>query len=64
MTTTAFILAKTPRNLVVDSSGDLVLSADATFDTNTLYVDSDNNRVGIGTLSPAQALDVNGNIVL
>jgi len=64
MTTTAFILAKTPRNLVVDSSGDLVLSADATFDTNTLYVDSNNNRVGIGTLSPAQALDVNGNIVL
>ena len=64
MTTTAFILAKTPRNLVVDSSGDLVLSADATFDTNTLYVDSDNNRVGIGTLSPAQALDVTGNIVL
>lgn len=64
MTTTAFILAKTPRNLVVDSSGDLVLSADATFDTNTLYVDSNNNRVGIGTLSPTQALDVNGNIVL
>ena len=32
-------------------------------DTNTLYVDSTNNRVGIGQSSPNQKLDVNGNIV-
>jgi hypothetical protein len=29
-------------------------------DSNTLFVDSDNNRVGIGTASPAYRLDVNG----
>ena len=29
-------------------------------DTTTLVVDSSNNRVGVGTASPSQALDVNG----
>jgi len=29
-------------------------------DSNTLFVDSANNRVGIGTASPAYSLDVNG----
>ena len=33
-------------------------------DTNTLVVEGDNNRVGIGTTSPAQALDVTGNIAV
>ena len=32
-----------------------------TVDTNTLYVDSTNNRVGIGTTSPAGALDARAN---
>ena len=32
--------------------------AGLTVDTNTLYVDSTNNRVGIGTSSPSAALDV------
>jgi hypothetical protein len=32
-------------------------------DTNTLYVDSTNNRVGIGTTSPANKLEVTGAIV-
>jgi len=31
-----------------------------TVDTNTLHVDATNNRVGIGTSSPAQPLHVNG----
>ena len=31
-----------------------------TVDTNTLYVDSTNNRVGVGTITPATALDING----
>jgi hypothetical protein len=35
-----------------------IVSGDLTVDTNTLYVDSTNNRVGIGTSSPAYALDV------
>jgi hypothetical protein len=37
-------------------------SGDLTIDTNTLYVDSANNRVGVGTVSPAHALDVNGSL--
>lgn len=35
--------------------------AGLTVDTDTLYVDSTNNRVGIGTSSPATALHVAGN---
>ena len=35
-------------------------SGDLTVDTNTLYVDSANNRVGIGTVSPDDTLEVNG----
>ena len=38
----------------------LSASGDVTFDTTTLKVDSSNNRVGIGTASPAVPLDVNG----
>ena len=34
--------------------------AGLTVDTNTLFVDAVNNRVGIGTASPGQALDVSG----
>lgn len=37
------------------SSGDLIV------DTDTLYVDNDNNYVGIGTTTPAKLLDVDGN---
>jgi hypothetical protein len=36
----------------------LTASGDVTFDTNTLYVDSTNNRVGIGTTSPDGKLDI------
>ena len=31
-------------------------------DTDVLYVDAANNRVGIGTTSPANTLNVNGDI--
>lgn len=37
----------------------LAASGDVTFDTSTLKVDSSNNRVGIGTASPARLLDIN-----
>ena len=35
-------------------------TGDLTVDTTTLHVDSTNNRVGIGTTSPSELLDVNG----
>jgi len=35
-------------------------SGDLTVDTSTLYVDSANNRVGVGTVSPTAHLQVNG----
>ena len=37
-----------------------IASGDFYFDTNTLYVDATNNRVGIGTSSPAYSLDIRG----
>ena len=40
----------------------LSVTGDLTVDTNTLYVDSTSNRVGIGNASPATALDVTGTI--
>jgi hypothetical protein len=47
----------------VDVTG--AVTADGlTVDTNTLHVDSTNNRVGIGTSSPAEALDVVGNALV
>jgi hypothetical protein len=38
----------------------LAVSGNATFDTNTLFVDAANNRVGVGTASPNYALSVAG----
>ena len=37
---------------------------DVAVDSSVLYVDTVNDRVGIGTASPSQKLDVNGNIEL
>ena len=39
----------------------LGVSGDLTVDTNSLKVDSTNNRVGIGTATPSHTLDVEGN---
>jgi len=50
------------RALNIETAGSLRASIDASgnlaVDTNTLYVDAVNNRVGVGTASPAHALDV------
>src|SRR6056300_1576426 len=35
-------------------------SGDLTVDTSTLYVDSANNRVGVGTVSPSDLLELSG----
>ena len=40
------------------TAGDATITGDLTVDTNTLYVDSTNNRVGVGTASPAVPLHV------
>ncbi len=45
-------LSKVGKNQV-DQSASLTVDGDLTVDTNTLYVDSTNNRVGIGTSSPS-----------
>ena len=39
-----------------------ILNGDLTVDADTFYVDSTNNRIGIGTDSPEVKLDINGNI--
>jgi hypothetical protein len=50
----------TPTALLVPADGSVtpakIASGDFYFDTNTLYVDSTNNRVGIGTSSPSSLL--------
>lgn len=53
-------LSKVGKNQV-DQSASLTVDGDLTVDTNTLYVDSTNNRVGVGTSSPTAALDVKAN---
>lgn len=37
-------------------------SSNVNFDSGTLFVDAANNRVGVGTTSPGEKLDVAGNI--
>ena len=57
------IIPQSGTTLTIGDSGDTVTFADGTnlsIDTNTLYIDSTNNRVGIGTSSPSFKLDVNG----
>jgi hypothetical protein len=43
-----------------DIDGTLDVSGNLTVDTNTLYVDSANNRVGVGTVSPSDLLELSG----
>jgi hypothetical protein len=43
-----------------NTADELTVTGDAQIDTTTLVVDSTNNRVGVGTASPATALDVTG----
>jgi|LULN01.1.fsa_nt_gb hypothetical protein len=44
----------------IDVTGAITGTGDLTIDTNTLHVDSSNNRVGIGTTSPSSLLHVSG----
>ena len=42
----------------VEVGGDLTVTGNVAVDTDTLFIDSTNNRVGIGTTSPQQKLDL------
>ena len=42
----------------IDNAGAVTVGGNVTVDTNTLFVDSTNNRVGIGTTTPTKLLDV------
>ena len=43
---------------------DVTVNGDLTVDTNTLFVDSTNNRVGMGNVSPQKTLDVRGELAI
>ena len=65
---TNITLATTPTNsttggiaaLTIDGDQNVRISSDLTVDTNTLYVDSADSRVGIGTTTPSAKLHVSG----
>ena len=46
----------------VEVGGELTVTGNVAVDTDTLFVDSVNDRVGIGTSSPGSTLDVNGSL--
>ena len=59
------IIPQSGTTLTIGDSGDTITFADGAvigIDTDTLYIDSTNNRVGIGTNSPSYKLDVGGDI--
>ena len=46
------------RGFLENDQGTLAINGDVNFDSDTLYVDSTNNRVGIGTNNPSSTLQV------
>jgi hypothetical protein len=61
------IIPQSGTTLTIGDSGDTVNFADGTnlsIDTNTLYIDSTNNRVGIANASPSTTLDVLGDATI
>ena len=68
---TDVLLGTTLGSTIVNSSltsvgnlTDLTVVGDLAVDTNVLYVDTGNDRVGINNISPTQALDVVGNALI
>ena len=48
----------------VEVGGELAVSGNVAVDTDTLFVDSVNDRVGVGTTSPLETLDVYGGFLM
>ena len=46
--------------IIIDTIGDVAISSNLAVDTNTLFVDSVGNKVGIGMTNPQATLDVAG----
>jgi len=62
-TTKATELSQLSSALQVDeSTGEIIFTGSLSVDSNTLFIDGDSNRVGIGTLTPGSALDVSGDV--
>jgi hypothetical protein len=53
-----FVTLPASKAVVLDASGNATFAGDVTVDTDTLYVDATNNRVGINTTSPTTELHV------
>ena len=51
-------IGKADPSYALDVVGDVAISSNLAVDTNTLFVDSVGNKVGIGTTSPSHALNV------
>jgi hypothetical protein len=54
--TSLFIKTNDTTRISVGNTGDVSITGNLTVDTNTLFVDSASNEVGIGTTSPASLL--------
>jgi len=58
--TSLFIKTNDTTRMTIGNSGDVSITGDLAVDTNTLYVDSANNRVGVGTASPTYKMEIDG----
>ncbi len=54
------VVGDTELNGNLTTTGNLTTGGDLTVDTSTLFVDSTNNRVGIGTTSPTESMQMDG----
>ena len=50
--------SKLASNIGISTTGNIATTGDLTVDTSTLKVDSSNNRVGIGTVTPSVNLHI------
>lgn len=50
--------------ITITLAGNVIITDDLTVDTDTLVVDSSEDKVGIRTNSPSETLDVNGNVAV